>query len=289
MKVSVAASTRDVLGEGPVHDVADGSLRWVDIGRALWHRLDLATGEVTTQAVEPALTGFAPTDSGDYIGAYVTGIARLDAQGRRGDWLAQPEAGITTNRFNDAGTDPAGRFIAGTMNMAEGAPTGALYSFAGGDLSVLRSGIGIANTIAFSSDGDRLYTADSATGDLAAYAYDPRTGRMGERIDSFRPDLDLPGTPDGSAMDAEGCLWNARWDGGCVVRLAPDGRTLAVIDLPLRLPTSCCFVDRSLYVTTSTWDYSEADLLAQPMAGNLLRIDVDVAGHPRTAFASGRE
>ena len=171
MKVSVAASTRDVLGEGPVHDMADGSLRWVDIGRALWHRLDLATGEVTTQGVEPALTGFAPTDGGDYVGAYVAGFARLDAQGRRGDWLAQPEAGITTNRFNDAGTDPAGRFIAGTMNMVDGAPTGGLYSFAGGDLSVLRSGIGIANTITFSPEGDRLYTADSATGDLAAYAY----------------------------------------------------------------------------------------------------------------------
>lgn len=286
MTVTVAASTRDVLGEGPVHDVADGSLRWVDIGRALWHRLDLASGRVTTQAVEPALTGFAPTDSGDYIGAYVSGLARLDGQGRRSGWLAQPEAGIPTNRFNDAGTDPAGRFITGTMNMAGGAPTGALYSFAGRNLSVLRRGIGIANTIAFSPEGDRLYTADSATGDLAAYAYDPATGRLGDRIDSFRPDPDLPGTPDGSAMDAEGCLWNARWDGGCVVRLAPDGRRLAVIDLPVRLPTSCCFVGRSLYVTTSTWDFSQADLRAQPLAGQLLRIDVDVAGHPRTPFAT---
>ena len=24
-------------------------------------------------------------------------------------------------------------------------------------------------------------------------------------------------------MDAEGYLWNARWDGGCLLRLAPDG------------------------------------------------------------------
>lgn len=286
MTVVVAASSRDVLGECPVHDIADGSLRWVDIGRSLWHRLDLGSGQVTTFSVEPALTAFAPTDKGDYIGAFVSGLARLDGQGKRGTWLAQPEADIATNRFNDAGTDPAGRLIAGTMNMQDGAPTGALYGLSGNDLSLLRPQVGIANTIAFSPDGCRLYTADSAKGDLAAFVYDPQTGRIGQRIKSFRPDPNLPGVPDGSAMDAEGCLWNARWDGGCVVRLAPDGTTLAVIDLPVRLPTSCCFVGRSLYVTTSTWDFAEADFAAEPMAGHLLCIDVNVNGQARPPFAT---
>ena len=214
------------------------------------------------------------------------GLRGLDSRGKRGAWLAQPEARIATNRFNDAGTDTAGRLIAGTMNMQDSAPTGALYSLSGEDLSLLRSGVGIANTIAFSPDGCRLYTADSAKGELAAFAYDPETGRLGHKIESFRPDPDLPGAPDGSAMDAEGCLWNARWDGGCVVRLAPDGSTLAVIDLPVRLPTSCCFVGSSLYVTTSTWDFTEADFAAQPMAGHLLCFDVNVTGQPRQLFAS---
>jgi L-arabinonolactonase len=286
MTVRVAASTRDVLGECPVHDVGDGSLRWVDIGRSLWHRLDLVSGEVTTLNVAPALTAFAPTDTGDYIGAFVSGLARLDRKGHRDAWLAQPEAGIVTNRFNDAGTDPKGRLIAGTMNMQDGGPTGALYSLTGEDLSLLRPGIGIANTIAFSPDGSRLYTADSAKGELAAFAYDVESGRVGPRIESFRPDPDLPGAPDGSAVDAEECVWNARWGGGCVVRLAPDGTTLAKIELPVRLPTSCCFVGTSLFVTTSTWDFSEADLQAQPMAGHLLAIDVDVTGLPRPRFVT---
>jgi L-arabinonolactonase len=286
MTVTTAADTRDVLGECPVHDVADGSLRWVDIGRSLWHRLDLASGHVTTQNVEPALTAFAPTESGDYIGAFLSGLARLDGQGRRGAWLAQPEAGIVTNRFNDAGTDPKGRLIAGTMNMVDGAPTGALYSLKGEELSLLRPGIGIANTIAFSPDGRRIYTADSAKGELAAFGYDAETGRIGPRIESFHPDPDLPGAPDGSAMDSEGCLWNSRWDGGCVVRLAPDGTTLARVDLPVRLPTSCCFVGKTLFVTTSTWGFSEADFEAQPMAGHLLSIDANVTGQPLPCFAA---
>ena len=286
MKVAVAANTRDVLGECPVHDPADGSLRWVDIGRSLWHRLDLRSGQVTTLNVEPALTAFASTDRGDFVGAFVSGLALLDSQGQRGAWLAQPEAGIDTNRFNDAGTDPAGRLIAGTMNMRDGSPTGALYSLTGAEVSVLRTGVGIANTIAFSPDGSRFYTADSATGELAAFAYDPATGRLGQRIESFSPDPGLPGSPDGSAMDSEGCLWNARWDGGCLVRLAPDGTTLRVINLPVRLPTSCCFIGTSLYVTTSTWDFSESDYQDQPMAGHLLRIEVGVSGQPLAPFAA---
>jgi sugar lactone lactonase YvrE len=286
MTARIAANTRDVLGECPVHDVDDGSVRWVDIGRSLWHRLDLVSGQVTTVSVEPALTAYAPTDSGDYIGAFVSGLARIDRNGRRAAWLAQPEAGIVTNRFNDAGTDPMGRLIAGTMNMQDGAPTGALYGLSGEDLALLRPGVGIANTIAFSPDGCRIYTADSAKGELAAFAYDVQTGRIGPRVEGFRPDPNLPGAPDGSAVDTEGCLWNARWDGGCVVRLAPDGTTLAKIDLPVRLPTSCCFVGTSLYVTTSTWDFTEADHQAQPLAGHLLCLDVNVTGQPRPRFAT---
>ena len=285
MTLIVAAECRDILGECPVHDEADASLRWVDIGRSFWHRLDLASGQVTTLAVEPALTAFAPTDAGDYIGAFTAGLARLDHLGCRGAWIAQPEAGVATNRFNDAGTDPVGRLIAGTMNMQDGSGTGALYSLTGEKVSLLRSGIGIANTIAFSPDGRRIYTADSAKGELAAFAYDLGTGRIGPRIDGFRPDPQLPGLPDGSTVDVEGCLWNARWEGGCVVRLAPDGTTMDVVELPVRLPTSCCLVGNSLYVTTSTWGFAAADFGAQPWAGHLLRIEVEVPGMPRRRFA----
>lgn len=82
------------------------------------------------------------------------------------------------------------------------------------------------------------------------------------------------------------CIWNARWGGACVVRLAPDGTTLAVIDLPVKLPTSCCFVGSSLFVTTSTWEFSGADFAEQPLAGHLLRIEAGVVGHPFVPFAT---
>ncbi|AJY47878.1 hypothetical protein TM49_02885 [Martelella endophytica] len=277
----------DMLGECPVWLEEENVLAWVDIGRRLWHRLDWQTGTLRSIGFDTALTAFAPSAKGGFIGAFADGIAPFSADGMRGPFWHQPESNLPDNRFNDGGTDHRGRFIAGSMNMARSGATGRLYALAAdGALTQLKDGIGIVNTIAFSLDGTVLYTADSAVGVLAAFHYDPMTGIVGARRDDFRPDPGLPGTPDGSAVDAEGFVWNARWDGGCLVRLAPDGRTDRIVELPVSRPTSCAFVGETLVVTTSTWDFKEADFAAQPHAGALLRLDVGVAGAPKTAFCT---
>jgi len=40
--------------------------------------------------------------------------------------------------------------------------------------------------------------------------------------------------PDGMTVDAEGYLWSARWDGGCLVRHDPSGAEVARIEFPAR-------------------------------------------------------
>jgi sugar lactone lactonase YvrE len=90
------------------------------------------------------------------------------------------------------------------------------------------------------------------------------------------------GGPDGSAMDAEGYLWNARWDGSCLLRLTPDGQVDRVIELPINRPTSCVFGGedlKTLYIT------SAASPLNHPLDGALLSIRVDVPGKACTRFA----
>ena len=47
--------------------------------------------------------------------------------------------------------------------------------------------------------------------------------------------------PDGSAVDSEGYLWNCRYGGGCVVRLAPDGAVERVVEMPCGNVTTCTF------------------------------------------------
>ena len=280
LDIAAAARMDDQLGEGPVWLDKTGELAWVDIGRSKWHRLTLETGQLATTSFDSPLCGFAPACDRAFIGAFADGIAPFDADGR-GSFLHQPEADKPENRFNDAGTDPRGRFIAGTMNTAADAATGAFYILGtDGALSILRPSVTISNTVAFAPEGNRIYMADTATGDLAAYRYDLDSGRLGPRDASFDPPTDLPGAPDGSAVDADGCLWNARWGGNCIVRVTPTGRIDRILKLPVSKPTSCAFADRYLFVTTATWGSEPEDLEAEPLAGSLLVTNVGISGAP---------
>lgn len=281
------ADTKDRLGEGPVFVARENALRWIDIIGRRWHRYDLATGELRSIQLQDELTAFAPRSNGGFVGTFESGFAFLSDDGREVSWLHRPEMELKDNRFNDGGTDPRGRFLGGSMNKRGGGATGALYQLdTDGDLAVLRSGIGISNTIAFSPDGTTLYFADTAAGDLGAYEYDPETGTLGRRK-AFAVPGDVPGLPDGSAVDAEGYLWNARWDGACVVRLSPSGQIDRIVELPVQRPTSCAFGPPGstiLYITSAALDLKGEALARQPWAGGLLAIDAGVAGVPRPPF-----
>jgi sugar lactone lactonase YvrE len=281
------ADTKDELGEGPVLVARENALRWVDIFGRRWHRFDLATGALRTIPLSEGLTAFAPRRSGGFVGTFESGFAFVNEDAAEISWLHRPETTLADNRFNDGGTDPRGRFLAGSMNKVGGGATGSLYHLdAERRLTLLRSGIGISNTIAFSPDGRILYFADTAAGDLGAYAYDLESGSLGAR-QHFAVPKDVPGYPDGSAVDTEGYLWNARWDGWCVVRFAPDGRVDRIVELPVQRPTSCAFGpagSTTLYITSAAFELKGDELARQPWAGGLLAIDAGVTGVPRPLF-----
>ncbi len=88
--------------------------------------------------------------------------------------------------------------------------------------------------------------------------------------------------PDGSTIDAEGCLWNAQWGAYRIVRYAPDGSVMRVLELPVKNPTCPAFGGtdmRTLMVTTARSGMSRDELLQMPLAGSLFAIEVpDCAG-----------
>ena len=132
----------------------------------------------------------------------------------------------------------------------------------------------LVGCIAFVDDGRLLVALPQQVA-----LFDPATGSVGaERVFAT---TEPPGFPDGSTVDAEGCLWNAQFNAGRVVRYAPDGRIDRVIELPVERPTCCAFGGPGLdilYVTTASQKMTEAELQAQPLAGALLALDVGVRG-----------
>ncbi|HZP20241.1 MAG TPA: SMP-30/gluconolactonase/LRE family protein, partial [Bauldia sp.] len=91
------------------------------------------------------------------------------------------------------------------------------------------------------------------------------------------------GGPDGSAMDSAGYLWNARYGGGCIVRVAPDGRLDRVIEMPVDNVTTCTFGGpdlRTLYVTSAKGGSGARGRLA----GGVFTLPVDDPGLPENVF-----
>ncbi len=86
------------------------------------------------------------------------------------------------------------------------------------------------------------------------------------------------GLPDGSAMDSEGYLWNCRFFGSCILRIAPDGLVDRVVEMPVSNITHCAFGGpnlKTLYVTSA----SIGAPVGERLAGGLFAIDMDVPGN----------
>ena len=267
------------LSEGPRWDAGRGELLWVDVLAGRLHRARPGAGGqlevLRTFQVRGHLGAAAPAADGGYVLAAGPGFLHVSDAGTVRE-LAQPEAGRTDVRMNDGACDPQGRFWAGTMAYDEAPGAGCLYRLElDGSCTLVLTGLTISNGIGWSPDGATMYLADSGTGDISAFDFDPATGDLGRRRTLAH--VTAPGAvPDGLTVDNHGDIWAALWNGGALARYHADGSLAATVPLPVDRPTSCAFGDtggRTLFVTTARDGLDETALARLPDAGRLLRLD----------------
>lgn len=192
------------------------------------------------------------------------------------------------NRTNDGGMAGDGRFWFGTMDDDAEEGRGALYSVdSAWTLKRARDGLSIPNGIVSSPDGLRLYVADSGRQEICTHALDPETGTLmpGQIFASMTGEVF---TPDGAAVDEEGCLWSAQWNGWRVIRFRPDGVVERTLQLPVSRPTSCAFGGpdlKTLYITSARDGLDAAALEREALAGALFAVRTDVRGAQYPLFA----
>jgi sugar lactone lactonase YvrE len=229
-----------------------------------------------------------PRAKGGVVVALRHDLHAFDPQNGQLSRLTTVEYGPPQHRLNDMKCDPAGGIICGSMWDYGLHPSGALYRIdATGDPTLLRGRIAVPNALCFSPDKRTLYFTDTRKGDIERADFDPASGSVG-RWSTFVTAQAAPGRPDGATVDAEGFLWNARYQGGALARFAPDGTLDRLVRLPVSQPTSCAFGGeglRTLYVTTATQTLNAVERAEQPLAGALLALDVGVAGLPEPMFA----
>ncbi len=284
-QVECAVQGRDLLGECPLWDEREQVLWWVDI---LGPSLKKFDASVAVLRLPEAMGSFAFREKGGLVAAMKSGFYFYDPDTGERDLICRPEAQLPANRLNDGRCDRQGRFWAGSMvDVPPRRPHGSLYRLSpGGECSLMRPELFIPNSLAWSPDGRTMYFADSVRKLIWRFDYDPSSGTMAnERV--FFDCAANPGSPDGSCVDAEGCLWNAEYGGWRVVRYTPAGKIDRVISLPAANPTCCCFggprLD-TLYVTTAAQHLDAMQLQAQPLAGSVFAVPNAGTGLPESRF-----
>ncbi len=276
------------LAESALWSAATGELVYVDIDAGLLHRLAVAQPLATRSTALGAWVGaVVPAGPGEVLALAEPGLTRVDLKTGASAVLAPPVGLPPRHRYNDAKLDRAGRLIASSIGLdAPRGPTGALFLLDGAASRLLVEGVTTPNAICFSPDGRWLYAADTAVGTLWRFPYDT-DGTLGARQD-FAPLAIAPGKPDGATVDAEGCVWSARYNGGAVARLTPDGRLDTLVTLPVQQITSCAFGGPALdllFITTARQKLDAAALGRQPLAGSLFVVRPGVSGLAESTFA----
>lgn len=274
------------LGESPVWDHRAGVLRWVDCKAPALHGFVPGRGPLAPVPL-PRRVGCVALAAGGLVAAMDDGVYRLDPASGETAPLAAPETDRPDNRFNDGRCDRQGRLWTGTMHRSAREPAGSLWRVdPDGACRAVATGIRVPNGIAAEPAGARLYFADSPHGTVDVFDLDPESGTATGRRVFAAADV-APGYPDGATVDAEGFYWSARWMGGCVARIAPDGRLDRTVALPVSRVTSCAFggpgLD-TLYVTSARVGLDAAALAAEPLAGGLFALDAGVRGLPEPVF-----
>lgn len=287
MAITIEAieGVKNQLGEGPVWDVDEKALFWIDGNAPAIYRLDPKTGHVREWKMPKQIGSFALRIKGGAVCALADGFYLFDFEDGHAmplELVAKP--GTT---FNDGKTDALGRFIAGTLDSKFKEPVGSIFSLDGSfNCRVLEPAIGCTNGPCFSPDNRTFYCADSVSRIIYAYDYDLENGTVSNKRE-FAKIKGLGGVPDGATVDAEGNLWSCIAGGGKIVCFAPDGKIARTVEVPVPIITSVMFGSDHLEVLYATSIGSKTlGMEPGPDGGKLFAIKgLGVRGKPEPRFA----
>ncbi|AZI37641.1 putative gluconolactonase [Caenibius tardaugens NBRC 16725] len=293
--VSICVNCANTLGEGPLWDVTEQRLYWIDsMAPQIW-RCAVDGSDVRTWELPSMIGSMALREKGGAVLALANGFHFFDFESGALELIAHPDEGTRHVRLNDGKVDSRGRFLAGTLDMDSIesekpiARRGVLYRL-DTDLSVhpLEQNISVTNGPCWSLDNRTFYLTESSDDIIYAYDWDEDSGTLANRREFVR--AAPQSIPDGATVDAEGFMWstaNGAFTGyGELRRYAPDGSLDRVVPMPSHKPTSVMFGGPDLDIAFVTTMRIPGTAEETPYDGTLLAVrGLGVRGVPERRFA----
>ena len=262
-KVELLDKCNNSLGEGITFSSTDNYLYWLDIGnKSKLYKLDLSSNKKEIFELPEIVTATSIKSEDELILATNNGLKLFNTSNAKFESVVTIEDEQTLTRSNDGASDAYGRFWFGTMqnnfdDNGNGIPIkdniGKLYKIdTNKKISIIEEGLGIPNTFVWSPDNNNFYFSDTLKGTILSYNFELENGELSNKkeLASFNR-----GHPDGSTIDTDGCIWNCRWGGSCIVRFTPNGQVDQIIEMPVENITNCIFGGqdmKTLFVTTAS-------------------------------------
>ena len=262
-KVELLDNCNNSLGEGITYSSSNNNLYWLDIGNiSKLYSLDLSSNKKEIFELPEIVTATSIKSQNELILATTNGLKLFNTSNKKFESVVNIENQQSLTRSNDGASDALGRFWFGTMQNnfdknGNGIPIkeniGKLYKVdTNKKISVIEEDLGIPNTFVWSPDNKNFYFTDTLNGTILSYSFELESGELSNKKNFATFDR---GHPDGSTIDTDGCVWNCRWGGSCIVRFTPSGKVDQIIEMPVQNITNCVFGGKdmkTLFITTAS-------------------------------------
>jgi len=301
-----------VFGEGPLWDVDEEMVLWVDLYSVKLLTYSYKTGEEKAYQLPSPATSIIKYSKNKYLLVMSRQINIFDLEDETLKELVSFKFMNQELLLNDAKLDDKGRIWVGSVDInfkefKENKETfqqeftdrkAALYRI-DTDLTIhqVKEDIALSNGLDWDQERNSMYHVDSATQSIFKYDYDSPSGELTNLEVVYKFNV-LDGFPDGMTIDSEGMLWVALFKPGTVAQVSPSNGVIAKIDpfkkewidsiiVPTTHVTSCAFGGnklKTLFITTAAEPLSESERLQQPQAGKLFSVELEVEGYPQRNF-----
>ncbi|GGE95797.1 SMP-30/gluconolactonase/LRE family protein [Stappia taiwanensis] len=270
------------LGEGPLWHPGRQQLFWFDIlGKRLLARS--GDGLQTHHEFGEYASSAGWIDDVTLLIATESGLYRLDVESGARALIVPLEPDNPLTRSNDGQADPWGGFWVGTMGKNAEPGAGALYRLYRGEVRRLFAELTIPNAICFSPDRRFAYFTDTAKAEIMRVPLAPDTGFPAGDAEILIGRSQMPGAPDGAAVDRAGNLFVAQWGAAKIAVFSPDGQLLRSLDVPAQHVSCPAFGGpdyTTLYVTSARAELSAQQIAATPQNGMTFQIAAAGQGRP---------